>query len=610
MLCSESQGFPWFAANLGATPEEPEDRWWFDRTRLAVRENRSHTKEEYFVTLHLVRRVTRWTVVVGALLATCVGAAGAAPLGQITEFTAPSTDPAQVVAGPDGNLYFSDRTGSVGQVTTGGTVARFTTGLNPGSAVRSIAMGTDGNMWFSDPGTTRAIGMFNPTTHASSEFSLPASSMPLGIAPGPDGNVWFTDSGTPRAIGMINPTTHAISEFSTGLTPTATLQQGLVAGPDGNLWFTESTPGKIGMINPTTHAISEFSTGLNTGSAPGASIVVGPDGALWFTDNGTTKAVGRIDPATHAISEFSTGLNPGANLGRIAVGPDGNLWFGDKGTTRSIYVMNPTTHTITFFTSGLNAGSAPGGIWSGSDGNVWFTDQATNPTNPAIGRIGVGAAAASVTPPSVAGPASSAPRSSACGADTWSSWAGQQPSRSAYGFDGYQWRLDGNRDRRCTGLVVHAHRGRRRAACSSCKVTAHLPAARGHRLRDERRDHGQGRGRAARRARYCRRGRRTRSQPRKQSCGDRRQRGRERCGGRVRPTGRLQQPGKRTERQEAEERAGGLAARPSGRHRNRPQLLKQRSGTTGEARLGAGLSPAPGTPIRPRVLRTHPVVSN
>ena len=31
-----------------------------------------------------------------------------------------------------------------------------------------------------------------------------------------------------------------------------------------------------------------------------------------------------------------------------------------------------------------------------------------------------------------------------CGGDIWSSWAGQQPSHTAYGFDGYQWLLDAN----------------------------------------------------------------------------------------------------------------------------------------------------------------------
>jgi len=102
--------------------------------------------------------------------------------------------------------------------------------------------------------------------------------------------------------------------------------------------------------------------------------------------------------------------------------------------------MNPTTHAITMFTAGINAGSLPGGIWSGSDGNVWFTDQGTIR---AIGRIGVGATAASVAAPAVTGSGGvNVPQT--CGGDVWSTWAGQQPSHSAYGFDGYQWRLDGS----------------------------------------------------------------------------------------------------------------------------------------------------------------------
>jgi streptogramin lyase len=185
------------------------------------------------MTLHVVRRVAfvarRASVLVALLVAAafavCLGVAGAAPLGQIVEFGSPGTDPAQIQAGSDGNLWFSDRNGSVGRVTPDGTITRYTAGLNPGSAVRSIAMGADGNMWFSDPGTTRAVGVINPFTQAISEFSagLNAGSMPLGIAAGPDGNVWFTDNGTTKAIGMINPTTHAITEFSSGLNATAAL---------------------------------------------------------------------------------------------------------------------------------------------------------------------------------------------------------------------------------------------------------------------------------------------------------------------------------------------------------------------------------------------------
>ena len=348
------------------------------------------------MTLHLLRRVThvvrRASVVVpllvGAAFAVCLGVAGAAPLGQIVEFSSPGSDPAQIQAGSDGNLWFSDRNGAVGRITPDGTITKFTSGLNPGSAVRSIAMGADGNMWFSDPGTTRAIGTINPTTQAISEFStgLNAGSMPLGIAAGPDGNVWFTDNGTTKAIGVINPTTHAITEFSSGLNPGAALQQGLVAGPDGNLWFTDGgTTPAIGMINPTTHAITEFSAGLNPASRPGASIVVGPDGNLWFMNGGTIPSIGMINPTTHAITEFSTGLSAASALGRLAAAPDGNIWFGNKGATPAIGKINPTTHAITEFSGGLNAGSLPGGMGTGSDGNAWFTDQGVTK---AIGRMG------------------------------------------------------------------------------------------------------------------------------------------------------------------------------------------------------------------------------
>ena len=393
-----------------------------------------------------MRRATRITGNAAAWSAGRVwrGVAGAAPLGQITEFTSglnPVNNIGQIRAGPDGNLWLADRAGAIGRITPDGTITEFSSGLNPGSSDQTIAMGPDGNMWFTDNGTTPAIGMINPTTLAISEFSggLNAGSVPRGIAAGPDGNVWFTDQGTTKAVGMINPTTHAITEFTSGLNPGSSPYLGLAAGPDGNLWFTDQgTTKAIGRINPATHVITEFSSGLNPGSLPGPSIAAGPDGNLWFTDTGTTHAIGRIDPTTGMITEFSSGLiSPSPSLVRLAVGPDGNIWFADRAP--GIGMINPVTHVITEFTSGLNPGSVPGGVGPGPDGNVWFTDQGTIR---AIGRIGTGAPAASVTPPAVTGSGGvGVPQ--ACAGDVWSTWAGQQPSHSAFGFDGYQWLLDG-----------------------------------------------------------------------------------------------------------------------------------------------------------------------
>jgi hypothetical protein len=166
-------------------------------------------------------------------------------------------------------------------------------------------------------------------------------------------------------------------------------------------------------------------------------------------------------------------LNPGAVLSRITAGPYGNMWFNDAGTgvspaTPAIGMINPTTDKVTEFTqpAGMNAGSNPHGITVGPDGNLWFPDTGTPR---AIGKFGVGAPAASVTPPSVTG-TDGVGVPQACGGDVWSSWAGMQPSHDAYGYDGYQWLLDGSPIAGATGTAYTppvADAGHQ----LSCKVT-------------------------------------------------------------------------------------------------------------------------------------------
>jgi streptogramin lyase len=402
-----------------------------------------------------------------------VGVAGAAPVGTITEFADPGSNNAQVRAGIDGNLWFTDRAGKIGRITTSGVITEFSSGLNAGSQPFSIALGPDGNMWFTDAGTASAIGMIDPRTDAIAEFSsgLNPGSKPAGITLGPDGNLWFTDnSASTPAIGSIDPTTHAISEYSAGLNAGSLPQQGIVAAPDGNIYFTDrGTTRAIGMINPTTHMISEFSSGLSATAGLGAGLTVGPDGNLWFADSGATGAIGTFDLTTHAVAgEFPIGA--GSVPGRITVGPDGNLWFTDKGSSPAIGTINPGTHAISEYHSGLNAGSAPGGIGTGADGNLWFTDQGTVR---AMGQITIGAAAASVTTPSVSG-TGGVGVAQTCGGDTWSDWAGQQPSRTLFGFDGYRWLLDGNPIAGATG-TSYTPSPDQAGHQLSCAVTATYP---------------------------------------------------------------------------------------------------------------------------------------
>jgi len=363
--------------------------------------------------------------------------AGADPLGAVSEFNvAAGMVPFRIASGADGNLWFSDQgtVKGIGRMTTGGTMINEYV-LPAGSFPRQVRVGADGNFWFTDTGTP-AIGRITPDGTIT-QFPLAPGSFPNALAVGSDGNIWFTDRDTTPGLGRVT-STGAITMFSAGLNA-GSLPNGIAPGGDGNLWFTDQGPTRaIGRVTAAGE-ITEFSAGLNPGSLP-AALSPGPDGNVWFTDQGTTRAIGRIT-AGGSITELNTGLNAGSNPIEITPGADGNLWFTDRGTTKAIGRVTPTgtSWTVTNFT--LPPASLPGGIRTGADGNLWFIDN--NASSQAIGRFGVGAPAASRTAPVVAGSADAgAPQT--CQGATWSDWAGQQPSLVAFGFDGYQWLLDGD----------------------------------------------------------------------------------------------------------------------------------------------------------------------
>jgi hypothetical protein len=234
-------------------------------------------------------------------------------------------------------------------------ITEYSSGLASGSVPDGIVAGPDGNVWFTDVGSTPAIGMINPTTHAITEYSsgLNPGSKPIALAAGQDGNLWFTDGGTTPAIGVINPTTHAITEYSSGLS-SGSEPFSVAAGADGNLWFgDDGTTSAIGVINPATHAISEIP------SAFVGWIVPGPDGNLWFTG---ASAIGVIDPTTRTVTDFSSGLNSGSVPAFITTGPDGNMWFTDRGSTKAIgrITTPPAAMTSTAHATGATSGAISG----------------------------------------------------------------------------------------------------------------------------------------------------------------------------------------------------------------------------------------------------------
>ena len=297
----------------------------------------------------------------------------------ISEFAIPAAAAALsgITAGPDGNVWFTDRgDNAVGEINPTTHAISLYPVPTAGAWPFGIAAGPDGNIWFAEKFANK-IGMINPGTHAIREFSLPAASnggnglaYPIGITAGPDGNLWFAWMGTGAgAIGKINPTTDSISYYpvSTSVWHTAAI----TAGPDGNLWFTtmNGLSGSIGEINPVTDAISYFAAPPASSFTAG-TITSGPDGNVWFTEQSTGN-LGMINPTTDAISEL-----PAGNAIGITAGPDGDLWFAEASAGK-IASINPTTDAVMEYAVPYN-GATPGEITTGPDGNLWFTDPGTN----------------------------------------------------------------------------------------------------------------------------------------------------------------------------------------------------------------------------------------
>src|SRR2546430_177664 len=139
-------------------------------------------------------------VSLGVLL--LASACGSTPKGPptINEYWAgisAHAEPLEIVAGPDGNLWFTEGGigHSIGKITPAGVVTEYGAGITRGSGLSDIDAGPDGNLWFTEYDGNR-IGKITPAGVAT-EYSagISPNSYPLGITAGPDGNLWFADSG-------------------------------------------------------------------------------------------------------------------------------------------------------------------------------------------------------------------------------------------------------------------------------------------------------------------------------------------------------------------------------------------------------------------------------
>lgn len=295
--------------------------------------------------------------------------------GQITEysthvdagiFDAEDYTPANITAGPDGNLWFTNpqvaRTRNiVGKVTTAGAVTIY----NTADTALAITAGPNGNLWVIEFSHVAQIS----TSGAETECPALKGTGYDGITTGPDGNIWFT---LLRRVGYVT-TDCAVTELPPSEFASFIYLSGITAGPDGALWFLGSGSSNIGRL--TTGGVLTNTYGLNSGSAPAWS-TLGPDGAVWFSEHhlgqNHVDRIVRID--TNGVITKSCPTAQGSQPGGIVTGPDGNLWFVEQGT------YNIAKMTTSCAITEYSVGQTNPGLWeitNGPDGNLWFTEYAT-----------------------------------------------------------------------------------------------------------------------------------------------------------------------------------------------------------------------------------------
>ena len=306
-------------------------------------------------------------------------AAGICGAQNFQEFTTPGFTPFSITSGPDGALWFTGTSGTVGRMTTGGQFSQFP--LPASGFPQPIVAASDGALW-AQVGTnqiaritTAGAVVDNPVTDGALVWSMTI---------GPDDSIWLANGG----IGRVS-LAGGFTQFSTGTYST----YGIATGADGNLWFSgidvRTGGGVVGRMT-TGGFVSALPLASGLVVKPG-TIALGPDNAIWFaaeTSSGPAQAsIGRITTAG-AISMFGIPVSSLYSFPSpsIAAGGDGALWFTGNGAIGRITISGAVS---------VYAFSGQGNqIAVGSDGAIWFTD----PSNRTLWRV---AATAPPPPPPI-----------------------------------------------------------------------------------------------------------------------------------------------------------------------------------------------------------------
>jgi len=267
------------------------------------------------------------------------------PAGVVTLFEVPTVDGgsaggAYITAGPDGNMWFTSGSGSLGRITPSGSFSFFL----PDGALSffELVTGGDGNLWFDEPPSGRVAKMTAPgkVTEFDVGARQPRALIPLkdAMAVGPNGDVWFADALDGRDVPRLAKRSAADGSAQSFR---EARYASIAVDSTNNAWFVGTAVDlpetlTVGRVDDVTGGVALYAANC-PGSMPSSAvdhhgvIATGAGNAVWFTESrGAT--LGRIDTATlqatcfHAFGNDPT-FGSGAYPERIAPAPNGSVWF-------------------------------------------------------------------------------------------------------------------------------------------------------------------------------------------------------------------------------------------------------------------------------------------
>ncbi len=268
---------------------------------------------------------------------TCsVAADGCTTGGLLSAFGVSTPAPGDVLAAPDGNIYFSSQYdnpyegGSIFVAPVAGCCSsgfsNIEVALSGPSSVNGMTVDASGQtLWFTDSASGN-VGFFPIPCNGS-----------CTVTELPSGNTWCQDCGArhrPLPHPNVHPPAHRLQCCGN---PFAALN-GIVAAPDGDLYVAEAGANEIDRLSPSVweSCIGEScvytSITLPNASALPQNLIIGPDGNVWFTDS--TGYVGFIALNTCASGCKAFEYHVGGSPWGITAGPDGDIWFTDSSTNK------------------------------------------------------------------------------------------------------------------------------------------------------------------------------------------------------------------------------------------------------------------------------------